>query len=184
MSRLKYFAVLITSLLIHLSSFAAENITVSVAASIPSADFYVRPEPGTNLSATQWLHWDIARRQLDAWTTHLDMKNSSGGIIVRLDAPAVLYSGRNRIDLAVILRTHELADYSNRNSGCVIVPADEAARGVRYKLAIEPITPRPPAGSYSGVVSLVFEPEVLVQAGQGMSPFMANFLNQRSQSQN
>ncbi|NVZ69142.1 hypothetical protein HX791_08170 [Pseudomonas costantinii] len=110
------------------------------------------------------------------------MRNSSGGIIVRLDAPAVLYSGSNRIGLAVIIRNHELAEYSRSNSGCVIVPADVAARGIRHELVIEPINSRPPAGSYSGVVSLVFEPEMLFQAAPGVNPIVAGLLSQRFQN--
>lgn len=182
MSRLKYVALLTTSLLMPPSSFAAEQITVNIAASIPTADFYVRAEPGTNLSATQRLNWDVARRQLDIWKTSLDMRNSSGGIIVRLDAPAALYSANNRIDLAVVLNNYELVDYSNGNRGCTLVPASVAARGVRYELAIEPINTRPPAGNYSGVVSLVFEPEVLIQVPPGGNPLITGILNQRFQN--
>lgn len=177
MSKLKCSALLITSLLMSHSSFSAENITVNIAASIPAADFYVRPAPGTNLSATQWLNWNVVTRELETWKTTLDMRNSSGGIIVRLDTPAVLYSANNRIDLSVILNRHEVSEYSNNNLGCIIVPVEDAAIGKRYELAIEPVNARPPAGSYSGVVSLIFEPQGFLQVPQAGDASTTSFLN-------
>src|SRR5690606_16225419 len=124
-------------------------------ADIPSQNFHVRPVAGTDLSQVKTLAWSAATSRLNALKIDLDMKNTTGGINARLDAPAELFDGKNKIALTV-----KGGDATVTTSARSVAAASEVVAGARKTLSIEPVTggAAPEAGNYTGTVSVVFEP--------------------------
>lgn len=136
-------------------AMAAETITVQLKADIPTEDFYVRPVAGTDLSQVKTMAWSTANSTLEALKVDLDMKSTAKGIVAHLDAPAELFDGRNKIALAVKVGNTAVT----ANSPSTVGQAADVKAGMRQTMSIEPAAGSAfEAGSYTGTVSVVFEP--------------------------
>jgi hypothetical protein len=139
------------------SSFAmaAETITVQLKADVPSAEFYVRPVAGVDLSKVQNMNWNVTGNKFDILKIDLDMKNTTKGISAKLDQPAELV-GPGKIPLTVKVAGKAL----NPTTPVTVATADAVKAGVRNTLSIEQTSPatRPDTGEYTGTLSIIFEP--------------------------
>lgn len=136
-------------------AMAAENVVVQIKASVPTTDFYVRPAAGTDLSSVQTLNWNAAKGRLDSWQGTLDMKNTAGGIQAVLDSPSRLYSGSNYLPLYVLINDRLIPE----SARCRIAQHDDVKAGRRYVMEIRHDGSREVAGSYTGAISIIFQPE-------------------------
>ncbi len=104
---------------------------------------------------TQTLQWDYPRSMLLGLRKNFDVRHDTSAIEARLETPAYLSNGKDVIALQVRFNGVELdSDPLFRQ----VLSQEEAARGKRVLLEIDPV---PPLGGYrsgdfAGTVMLVF----------------------------
>lgn len=131
--------------------------TIEVIADMPRKGFEVST-PGSDpwLSTTQQFSWDLARRQLSPISKQLYLRSSHGAINARFTTQPQLYDidGVAKINVNVRVNGVMLS-----NSNQQVLAAAEASTGKTVAFELLPQTPAGGyrAGSYTGVVSVIFE---------------------------
>lgn len=137
---------------------AAERVehTVQVTAQVPASTFYVEPV-GNWLNTPQKLEFDPFSKTLATLTKQFDVKSTIGPVKGYLSHPATITSGKESINLKVMLAGVELTSTSAE-----LVNQADANAGKQVGLEIIPAaapTGGYKPGNYQGVVSMMFESE-------------------------
>lgn len=144
---------------------AADNqsYTINLKADIPSDSFQVIPVEAGWINQTQNMGYDIASQKLQVFEKQFQYKNTSGGIQATLTGSLdsagqpLLSNGTDTIPLAVSFNGVAL-----KNTATAVVTADEAKTGGRTMLQIAQADDKALTvnGSFTGSVSMIFEPAV------------------------
>ncbi len=129
---------------------------VTVSLQLPGPDFQIRtPESDPWLNQTQQMQWDSYRQQLNPIQKQLYIQSRLGGVSARLLAPAQLSYASEHIPLQVQLNRTLLTTSSQ-----LILNAQQASTGQQLDMIIMALPASSGlyrAGSYQGVVNLLFE---------------------------
>ncbi|WP_321167801.1 MULTISPECIES: CS1 type fimbrial major subunit [Aeromonas] len=148
----------ITTLLVSLSSLAAERVThtVTVTAQIPTGTFYVLPV-GDWMSSQLKLSVNPSSQKLEPIVKELNMKSTIGPIKGFLSYPPVIVSGANNIGLTIKVAGVELTTTSTELLN--LADARVGRQGsIEFIPAAGPTGGYIP-GNYQGIVSMIFESE-------------------------
>lgn len=136
---------------------AREEHTFEVSLTIPSRPFYIIPAEPDWIHRPQRLEWDYQRSTLSGLMRNFDVHHDSSAIEARLAFDPYLENGRpgEVIDLRVSFNDVELSSYITPRQ---VLSVEEAARGKRVALKIDPIEPEGGyrSGDYHGSVVLMF----------------------------
>ncbi|WP_277759124.1 CS1 type fimbrial major subunit [Pseudomonas sp. A34-9] len=136
---------------------AREEHTFEVSLTIPSRPFYIIPAEPDWIHRPQRLEWDLPRSTLNGLMRNFDVHHDSSAIEARLAFDPYLENGRpgEVIDLQVSFNDVVLSSHVTPRQ---VLSEEEAAKGKRVALKIDPIEPaegyRP--GDYHGTVVLLF----------------------------
>lgn len=146
-----------------------ETYDIKLKASIPSDEFHVRPVEMGWLEQEQEMEFDIGTKRLKAIEKMFQYKNSAGAIQAQLDPATVsdnnpiLFNGTQNIPLSVSFNNTVI---SATTAETVVTEADAKTGGrANLKIAMKentPLTLNTYAGEYTGTVSVIFEPVVVV----------------------
>lgn len=149
----------ISSLAILLAGTALaekEELAYEVYVDIPTANFYVLPANPTLFTHVQELQWNIRTSEFTPLRTHLNVRNSVGGLYARLSERPLLQAGlinTSTIELEVTLHQTVLSETSQMIFGPSVTEDMRIELNIQ---AIKPIADYTP-GLYLGSVSLIFE---------------------------
>ena len=150
--------ILLLLLLISPLLFAAERFehTVTVSLQLPNPDFQINtPESDPWLNQTQQMQWDSYQQQLLTIQKQLYIQSRLGAVSARLLASPLLSYGSEQIPLKVQLNNNLLSTTAQ-----IVLNAQKASAGQQLDLVIMAVPPssgRYRAGTYQGVVNLLFE---------------------------
>lgn len=141
----------------------SQSYTISLTASVPSDSFQVIPVDTGWIAQTQDMGYDIATRKLQVFERLFQYKNTAGAIQASLtgnlntDGKPQLSNGTDVIPLAVMFNNVALS-----NETATVVTADAAKAGGRTALKISQADDASltVSGSFTGSVSMLFEPVV------------------------
>ncbi|HHR6443034.1 TPA: CS1 type fimbrial major subunit [Providencia alcalifaciens] len=141
-----------------------QSYTIELSATIPAETFQVIPVESGWINQTQEMVYDLGTKKLQAFSKQFQYKNTSGGIqatLTNTDAKGdpLLSNGSEIIPLAVTFNGVKLS-----NEAALVVAADQAKAGGRTDLRITQKENKEltKAGSFTGQVSMVFEPALVV----------------------
>lgn len=136
---------------------AREAHIFEVSVIIPTLAFYVIPAEPDWIHRPQRLEWDYQRSTLSGLMRNFDVHHDSSAIEARLAFDPYLENGRpgEVIDLLVSFNDVELSSHVTPRQ---VLSVEEAARGKRVALKIDPIEPEGGyrSGDYHGSVVLMF----------------------------
>ncbi|MBQ0399373.1 adhesin [Providencia rettgeri] len=140
-----------------------QHYTIELSATIPSEAFQVTPVESGWINQTQEMPYDLGTNKLQPFSKQFQYKNTSGGIQATLtntdsNGDPILSNGSDIIPLAVTFNGVKLS-----NEAATVVAADQAKAGGRTNLRITQKTDDAlnVTGSFTGQVSLVFEPALV-----------------------
>jgi hypothetical protein len=138
--------------------FATERFEhkVTVSLQLPNPDFQINaPESDPWLNQTQRMQWDSYQQQLLPIQKQLYIQSRLGAVSARLLAPPLLSYGSEQIPLKVQLNNSLLSTTAQ-----IVLNAQQASAGQQLDMlimALPPSSGRYRAGTYQGVVNLLFE---------------------------
>lgn len=140
-----------------------QSYTINLTASVPADSFQVIPVESGWISQTQDMGYDIASSKLQAFEKQFQYKNTAGAIQATLtdnlnsDGKPQLSNGSDVIPLDVTFNNIVLS-----KTAATVVSANAAKAGGRTALKISQSndTALTVNGSFSGSVSMLFEPVV------------------------
>ncbi|MEN4978185.1 CS1 type fimbrial major subunit [Erwinia billingiae] len=140
-----------------------QSYTIDLTAVIPSDSFHVIPVESGWINQTQAMSYDLATSKLKPFEKEFQYKNTSGAIQATLtntnaDGAPVLSNGSgDTIPLTVKFNNKTLSD-----TAATVVESAAAAAGGRTTLSIAQANTSAldVMGSFSGSVSMIFEPVV------------------------
>jgi hypothetical protein len=152
----------ISSLAILLASTALaekQQQAYEVYVDIPTANFYVLPANPTLFTHAQELQWNIRTSEFTPLRTHLNVRNSAGGLYARLSERPFLQAGlinTSTIELQVTLHKTTLSEIRQE------IFDQSVKDDMRIELNIQAIKPLAgyTPGLYLGSVSLIFDSAV------------------------
>ncbi|MBB3294613.1 CS1 type fimbrial major subunit [Mitsuaria sp. PDC51] len=135
-----------------------KDFSVSVAADIPTATFYVTASPGWNPSEVQTFAY--TNGSLQTMSRTLEMKSTIGPIKAYLMKAAEL-TGAASSKIGIDVTVNDQAVNVGNAQAAVILDKDKAAAGQRVSLTLAPkVTGTPAPGVYNGQVALVFDSSI------------------------
>jgi len=140
-----------------------QSYTINLKASVPDDTFHVIPVENGWINQTQDMGYDIATSKLQVFEKQFQYKNTDGGIQATLtgnlntDGKPQLSNGTDIIPLKVTFNHIALS-----KTATTVVTAANAKTGGRTALSIaqEDEKPLTVHGSFTGSVSMIFEPVV------------------------
>jgi hypothetical protein len=141
----------------------SQSYTINLTASIPSDSFHVIPVDSGWIDQTQDMGYDIATSKLKMFEKSFQYKNTAGGIQATLignlntDGNPQLSNGTDVIPLTVSFNNIALS-----KTATTVVEATAANAGGRTELRVSQADDQALTvnGSFTGSVSMIFEPEV------------------------
>lgn len=141
----------------------SQSYTINLTATVPSDSFQVIPVDAGWIDKTQDMGYDIATSKLKVFTKDFQYKNTAGGIQATLtgnlnsNGTPQLSNGTDVIPLAVSFNNVALS-----KTATTVVGAAEAKAGGRTALKIAQADDKAldVNGSFTGSVSMIFEPVV------------------------
>ena len=145
----------------------SQSYTINLTATVPSDSFHVIPVDAGWIDQTQDMGYDIATSKLRVFEKPFQYKNTAGGIQATLignlstDGKPQLSNGTDVIPLAVSFNNVALSQ-----TATTVVEAAAAKAGGRTALKIAQADDKAldVNGSFTGSVSMVFEPVVTAPA--------------------
>lgn len=147
------------------AAYAADgqSYTINLTATVPSDSFQVIPVDAGWINQTQDMGYDIATSKLSVFEKPFQYKNTDGGIQATLtgnlssDGKSQLSNGTDVIPLAVSFNSVALS-----KTATTVVEATAAKAGGRTALKIAQADDKAldVNGSFTGSVSMIFEPVV------------------------
>lgn len=140
--------------LITVSAMALDEVphTIQLSATVPSQDFMVVPVDQAATTAVQTLAYNAGTNTFDQYVTQFTVKATTSAVKAKLAGAASLYSGTNPMALMVKFNNVVLG-----TDALEVVTKDVAGMGKNFPLSIAVTQDDPPAGTYSGSVSVIFE---------------------------
>lgn len=143
----------------------SQSYTINLTATVPSDSFQVIPVDAGWINQTQDMGFDISTSKLNVFERHFQYKNTAGGIQATLtgnlsaDGKPQLSNGTDVIPLAVSFNNVALS-----KTATTVVGAAAAKAGGRTALTISQAENKAldVNGSFTGSVSMIFEPVVAV----------------------
>lgn len=141
----------------------SQSYTINLTATVPSDSFQVIPVDAGWIDQTQDMGYDIAASKLKVFEKPFQYKNTAGGIQATLtgnlstDGKPLLSNGTDVIPLAVSFNNVALS-----KTATTVVEATAAKAGGRTALKIAQADDKALEvnGSFTGSVSMIFEPVV------------------------
>lgn len=142
----------------------SQSYTINLTATVPSDSFHVIPVDAGWIDQTQDMGYDIATSKLKVFEKQFQYKNTAGGIQATLtgnlssDGNPQLSNGTDVIPLAVSFNNVALS-----KTATTVVEAAAAKAGGRTALRIAQADDKAldVNGSFTGSVSMIFEPAVV-----------------------
>ncbi|WP_338558973.1 CS1 type fimbrial major subunit [Erwinia sp. E_sp_B04_7] len=144
-----------------------QSYTINLTATVPAESFQVIPVESGWISQTQDMGYDIATSKLQIFERQFQYKNTSGAIQATLtgnlnsDGKPQLSNGTDVIPLDVTFNNVTMS-----KTAAPVVTAEAAKAGGRTALKISQSDNKPltVTGSFTGSVSMLFEPVVTTPA--------------------
>lgn len=141
----------------------SQSYTINLTATVPADSFHVIPVDTGWIDQTNDMGYDIATSKLNVFNKQFQYKNTSGGIQATLtgnlntDGNPQLSNGSDVIPLKVSFNNVVLS-----NTATTVVETAAAQAGGRTELQISQADENPldVSGSFTGSVSMIFEPVV------------------------
>ncbi|WP_142966697.1 CS1 type fimbrial major subunit [Enterobacter cloacae] len=145
----------------------SQSYTINLTANVPSDSFQVIPVEAGWIYQTQDMGYDIATSKLKVFTKDFQYKNTGGAIQATLtdnlntDGRPQLSNGNDIIPLTVSFNNVEIS-----KTATTVVEAAAAKAGGRTALKIAQADDKAldVSGSFTGSVSMIFEPVVTPEA--------------------
>lgn len=146
----------------------SQSYTINLTATVPSTSFHVIPVDAGWINQTQDMGYDIATSKLKVFERQFQYKNTAGGIQATLtgnlstDGKPQLSNGTDIIPLAVSFNNKAVS-----KTATTVVDSAAAKAGGRTTLKISQASDAALTvnGSFTGSVSMIFEPVVASSGG-------------------